>query len=109
MKDELQVLYSNRAQARLSQRDWPEALADAEISVELKRGGNGKGWYRKGKALVEMGRLEEARDTLVEGLGVSPGEEKELGELLKEVEVRLEKLGAGPRGGSGARFLGDFI
>ncbi|KAM7218265.1 TPR-like protein [Rhypophila decipiens] len=88
VREEISQLYSNRAQAHMQLANWPEAAADAESSVEAKRQGNAKAWFRRGKALLEMGRLEEAKEWVSKGLEVE-GEEKELIELLKEVEGRL--------------------
>ncbi|KAK4210035.1 hypothetical protein QBC37DRAFT_429334 [Rhypophila decipiens] len=88
VREEISQLYSNRAQAHMQLANWPEAAADAESSVEAKRQGNAKAWFRRGKALLEMGRLEEAKEWVSKGLEVE-GEEKELIELLKEVDSRL--------------------
>lgn len=67
---------------------WPEGAADAKCSVELKRGqpGNGKAWWRRGRCLVEMGRWEEAREWVREGLEGEVGNEAELGALGREIE-----------------------
>ncbi|KAK5660188.1 hypothetical protein OQA88_13658 [Cercophora sp. LCS_1] len=88
VREEVQLIYSNRAQAHMQLQNWPEAAADAEASVEAKRQGNAKAWFRRGKCLVEMGRLEEAKEWVGKGLEVE-GEEKELMELLKEIETKL--------------------
>lgn len=80
-------------------QEWPEAAVDAEASVEAKRVGNAKAWFRRGKSLLEMGRLEEAREWVGRGLEVE-GEEKELAELGREIEKRLE-LKAGVGAGAG--------
>ncbi|KAK3685372.1 hypothetical protein B0T22DRAFT_215639 [Podospora appendiculata] len=90
VREEVHQLYSNRAQAHMQLMNWPEGAADAEASVEAKRQGNAKAWFRRGKCLVEMGRLEEAREWVSKGLEVE-GEEKELMEFLKEVEARIAK------------------
>ena len=87
VREEVHQLLSNRAQAHMQLQNWPEAAVDAEASVEAKRQGNAKAWFRRGRCLVEMGRLEEARDWVGKGLEVE-GEEKELMELLKEIEAR---------------------
>lgn len=86
---ELQQLYANRAQAHMSMNDWPEALADVNASIELKKAGNPKAHWRKGKCLKEMGRFEEARDALEYGLEF--GSDPELGNMLKEVNKSLEQ------------------
>lgn len=90
VREEVHQLYSNRAQAHMQLGAWPDAAADAEASVEAKRQGNAKAWFRRGKCLVEMGRLEEARDWVAKGLEVE-GEEKELIDLTKEIDGLIEK------------------
>ncbi|PWY85850.1 hypothetical protein BO94DRAFT_557259 [Aspergillus sclerotioniger CBS 115572] len=69
-REELAGLYSNRAQAWMSQRKWPEGLVDARCSVESKPVGNVKAWWRGGRCLVEMGRWEEAKGLVEKGLEV---------------------------------------
>ncbi|KAI1197600.1 tetratricopeptide [Nemania serpens] len=90
VREEISGLYANRAQAHMSLLAWPEAAADAEASVEAKRVGNSKAWWRRGKCLLEMGRLDEAREWVRKGLELE-GEEAELVALLKDIEVRWEK------------------
>ena len=89
VRDEASGLYANRAQAHMALRQWVEGATDAECSVEMKRVGNGKGWWRRGKCLMEMGKLEEARAWLERGLEVE-GEEGEVAELAREVERNFE-------------------
>ncbi|KAK3350498.1 hypothetical protein B0H65DRAFT_454977 [Neurospora tetraspora] len=102
VREEVHSLFSNRAQAHMWMQEWPEAAVDAEASVEAKRVGNAKAWFRRGKSLLEMGRLEEAREWVGRGLEVE-GEEKELAELGREIEKRLEARSAGSAGaGAGA-------
>ncbi|KAH8879557.1 TPR-like protein [Thozetella sp. PMI_491] len=90
VREEVHQLYSNRAQAHMALQGWPEGAIDAEASVEAKRQGNAKAWWRRGRCLIEMGRLEEAKDWVGKGLEIE-GDEKELLELLKEIEGKLEK------------------
>ncbi|KAI8951200.1 tetratricopeptide repeat domain-containing protein [Xylaria longipes] len=90
VREEVAALYANRAQARMALLDWPEAAADAEASVEAKRAGNAKAWWRRGKSLLEMGRHEEAREWVKKGLELE-GEEHELVALLADVEEKLGK------------------
>jgi translocation protein SEC72 len=87
LKEELQVLYSNRAQAHMSVNNWPEALADVSLSVDMKKVQNSKAHWRKAKSLKEMGRLEEAKDALEHGLEFGP--DSDLQTLLKDVNVDL--------------------
>jgi translocation protein SEC72 len=89
-REELSGLLANRAQAHMAVQAWAEGAVDAEASVELKRVGNAKGWWRRGKCLLEMGRLEEAKDWVRKGLEVE-GEEADLVALLKEVESKMAK------------------
>lgn len=96
VREELSALYGNRAQAWMSQQGWAEGAVDAEISVEMKRVGNVKGWWRRGQCLREMGRLEECRDWVAQGLeferaGPEKGAVGELETLLRECEKAIAK------------------
>lgn len=93
VRDEAGILYANRSQAHMTIGAWPEGAADAETSVALKRTGNGKAWWRRGKCLVEMGRWAEAHGWLQEGLGVE-GAEGELASLAREVEAHISQEAA---------------
>jgi translocation protein SEC72 len=91
VREELSQLYNNRAQAHMALQLWPAGAADAECSVELKKVGNVKGWWRRGVCLREMGRLEECREWIREGIefeSVAPDKSalEELVQLAKEVE-----------------------
>ena len=88
MKDELAGVYANRAQCYMAMGKWPEGLVDAKMSTACKRGGNAKAWWRGGKCLTEMGRYEEARDWIGQGLEVE-GKEEDLVKLLEEVRQKL--------------------
>ncbi|KAH0544435.1 hypothetical protein FGG08_001462 [Glutinoglossum americanum] len=89
VRDEVSALYANRAQAHMAMQNWPQAMIDAESSVEMKRVGNTKGWWRKGRCLVEMGRLEEAMVWVGKALDVE--EDAELKALAKEIEKAVKK------------------
>ncbi|POR31573.1 Translocation protein sec72 [Tolypocladium paradoxum] len=90
VREEVSGLLANRAQAHMAMQNWPEGAVDGEASVEARRVGNAKGWWRRGRCLVEMGRLDEAREWVKKGLEVE-GEEAELVGLLKEIEGLIEK------------------
>ncbi|KAI1647364.1 uncharacterized protein F4817DRAFT_106274 [Daldinia loculata] len=90
VREEVAALYANRAQAHMALQNWAEGASDAEASVEAKRVGNSKAWWRRGKCLVEMGRLVEAKEWVNKGLEME-GEEGELVALLKDINVKLEK------------------
>ncbi|KAI9690645.1 MAG: hypothetical protein M1820_009952 [Bogoriella megaspora] len=90
IREEASALYSNRAQAHMGMQAWPEGSIDAECSLELKGMGNVKGWWRKGRCLMEMGRPEEARDYVQQGLEFDPNERDLLG-LLGDIEKAIQK------------------
>jgi translocation protein SEC72 len=90
VRDEVASLYANRAQAHMALQNWVEGSVDAEASVEAKRAGNAKAWWRKGRCLLEMGRLEEAMDWVRRGLEME-GNEADLVGLLKEIEEKRKK------------------
>lgn len=70
---------------------WPEAAADAACSVELKRQGNGKAWWRRGRCLVEMGRWEDASRWVAEGRGEMESESAEGARELRELEGEIKR------------------
>ena len=89
VRDEVAVLLANRAQVNMSLQAWPEGAADAEGSVEMKRQGNAKAWWRRGKCLVEMGRWEEAGEWVAKGLEAE-GNDADLKGLMKEIQKKGE-------------------
>lgn len=96
VREELSALYNNRAQVWMAQSLWAEGAVDAEVSVECKRVGNVKGWFRRGACLKEMGRWEEAGEWVRGGLeferaGPQKGEVGELEGLGREIATHLEK------------------
>ncbi|KAH9843288.1 translocation protein [Teratosphaeria destructans] len=96
IREELSALYNNRAQAYMQIQGWAEAMVDAEVSVECKRVGNVKAWFRRGQCLREMGRLEEAREWVKSGVEFErAGPEKqnigELETLGRELDKAMEK------------------
>ncbi|KIN05943.1 hypothetical protein OIDMADRAFT_141605 [Oidiodendron maius Zn] len=90
VRDEVAGLFANRAQAHMAVQNWPEGLVDAEASVEAKKVGNAKAWWRKGRCLFEMGRLEEAKEWVGRGLEME-GNEADLVGLLKEIDEKMAK------------------
>jgi translocation protein SEC72 len=90
VRDEVAGLYANRAQAHMAMQSWAQGSIDAESSVEAKKAGNAKAWWRKAKCLVEMGRLEEAEEWIGRGLEME-GNESDLVKLLEEVQAKAKK------------------
>ncbi|THH10364.1 hypothetical protein EW145_g1392 [Phellinidium pouzarii] len=72
MREELSTVLSNRSAAYTAAGDYVGALVDADLVIQLKRPWS-KGHFRKAKALVEMGCLEEARDAIRLGLAFEHG------------------------------------
>ncbi|EEP77835.1 conserved hypothetical protein [Uncinocarpus reesii 1704] len=98
VREELAPLYANRAQAHMSQQDWPEGWIDAQLSIECNEETNTKAWWRGGKCLVEMGRWEEAIEWLQKGLeaeGRASDGGRELKALLDDAEKGLERMRQG--------------
>ncbi|EKD13030.1 uncharacterized protein L3040_007112 [Drepanopeziza brunnea f. sp. 'multigermtubi'] len=89
VRDEVAGLYANRAQAHMALSNWPEGSIDAEASIEAKKGANAKAWWRKGRCLMEMGRLNEAKDWISRGLEME-GSEADLVAILKDIEDKLK-------------------
>ncbi|KAF4975055.1 hypothetical protein FZEAL_8124 [Fusarium zealandicum] len=90
LREEVSSLLANRAQGHMALQNWAEGSVDAHASVEAKAQGNAKAWWRRGRCLIEMARLDEAREWLKMGLEVE-GEELDLVQLLEEVEAKIEK------------------
>lgn len=87
VREEVSGLLSNRAQANMAQQNWAEGAVDAEASVEMKKADNAKGWWRRGKCLLEMGRLEEAETWVSQALEFG-AHEPDLMQLRTEIEKR---------------------
>ncbi|EQL30143.1 hypothetical protein BDFG_07325 [Blastomyces dermatitidis ATCC 26199] len=94
VRDELPPLFTNRAQAYMAQQQWAEGYVDAKSSVEISPTNNGKAWWRGGRCLIEMGRWEEAKEWISNGLdaeGTRSEPAKELKGLMVDVERGLER------------------
>jgi len=91
VREEVAGLYANRAQAYMAMREWSDGAVDAEASVEMKKQGNGKAWWRRGRCLMEMGRVEEAGEWV--GRALEWESEADLVSLKREIEGILEKRG----------------
>ncbi|KAI9805177.1 MAG: hypothetical protein M1825_001013 [Sarcosagium campestre] len=94
VRDELAGLYANRAQAHMSTQAWADAAVDAESSVECKRVGNAKAWWRRGKCLLEMGRADEAANWVSKALEFE-GKDADLLGLMADAEATLKRRNGG--------------
>ncbi|GAN07327.1 tetratricopeptide repeat domain containing protein [Mucor ambiguus] len=83
VREELAPVLSNRSAAHLSLQNYVDAYVDAEMVTRLKREWS-KGWFRKGKALVGLGRVEEAAEAFQTGLRFDH-ESEELKKALLEI------------------------
>jgi len=89
VRDELAIVICNRSATYSSAEDYVSALVDADAVIQLKRPWS-KGHFRKAKALVGLGRLEEARDAVMLGLQFEP-DSTEMLAFKKEIEDGIEK------------------
>ena len=71
LREELAAVLSNRSAAYVASGDPISGLADADAVIALKKPWP-KGHFRKAKALLAMGRLEDAKDAVGMGLAFEP-------------------------------------
>jgi translocation protein SEC72 len=71
MREEISTVISNRSAAYLESGDYIAALIDADTVISLRRNWS-KGHFRKAKALLCLGRLDEAKDAVRLGLSYEP-------------------------------------
>ena len=72
MREELSAILSNRSAAQYELGDYIGALVDADHVINLKRNWS-KGHFRKAKAFLGLGRLQDAKEALELGLAFEPG------------------------------------
>lgn len=65
------VFYTNRAMCYAAMKKWDKSLRDAETSIKYKKDWE-KGHYRKGMALQNLGRLQDAVAAFTECVKLSP-------------------------------------
>ena len=71
MLEELSTVLSNRSAAYAANGDYVGSLVDADVVIQLKRPWS-KGHFRKAKALVGLGCLQEAKEAIQLGLSFEP-------------------------------------
>jgi len=84
MREELSTVLSNRSAAYFESSDYIGALVDADTVIALRRNWS-KGHFRKAKALLGLGKLEEAKDAIRLGLSYEPMN-SELNGFLADIE-----------------------
>jgi translocation protein SEC72 len=95
-REELALMYLSRAGALSDVQNWPEALKDAECSLECKRGpgqgpngervpGNAKAYIVGGRCLMEMGRWQDAVEWLEKAIEVEGMEGEDGRELMRRL------------------------
>jgi translocation protein SEC72 len=89
VREELAPILSNRSAAHVALQHYVEALVDAEIVTQLKVDWS-KGWFRKGKALFGLNRLDEAVKAYRKGLRYGSDNTEDLLEALKEAENAMK-------------------
>ncbi|KZS94628.1 TPR-like protein [Sistotremastrum niveocremeum HHB9708] len=86
-RDEISILLSNRAAAYFEAGEFMNSLVDTEAVIAIRKPWS-KGHYRKGKALLGLGKGEEARDAILTGLSYEPTNQ-ELLTFLAEIENKI--------------------
>lgn len=71
MREELSMILSNRSAAFFEAGDYLSALVDAETVIQLKRPWS-KGHFRKARALMKMGKYDDAKEAIQLGLSFEP-------------------------------------
>ncbi|KAJ3770663.1 hypothetical protein FB446DRAFT_143670 [Lentinula raphanica] len=89
MREELSTVISNRSASYFESEDYISALADAETVIAIRRNWS-KGHFRKARALVGLGVLNEAIDALQVGLAFEPNN-AELGAYLEDIQGMLKE------------------
>jgi len=88
MREELSAILSNRSAAQYELGDYIGALVDADHVINLKRNWS-KGHFRKAKAFLGLGRLQDAKEALELGLAFEPGN-NEMSTFRDEIEAKIK-------------------
>ncbi|KAJ3995035.1 hypothetical protein F5050DRAFT_1800413 [Lentinula boryana] len=88
MREELSTVMSNRSASYVESEDYISALADAETVISIRRNWS-KGHFRKARALVGLGMLDEAIEALQVGLAFEPNN-TELGAYLEDIQKMMK-------------------
>ncbi|TWU76472.1 hypothetical protein ED733_007230 [Metarhizium rileyi] len=91
-KEVLEALYVNRAACHLELENYRSCWTDCAAALRLNPR-NLKACYRSARALLAVGRVEEADDVCARGLSLDPGN-KGLKETAEKIVKRAEEVGA---------------
>jgi tetratricopeptide (TPR) repeat protein len=89
-REVLETLYVNRAAAHLELKNFRSCTLDCAAALRLNPA-NSKALYRSARALLAVGRVEEAEDACARGLLVEPNN-KALQALRKDIAARAAAL-----------------
>jgi len=81
------VFYTNRAMCYAAMSKWEKSLRDAEKSISIKQDWE-KGHYRRGVALQQLGRLQEAVSAFAECVKLAPSS----GDFQKALEQARKEM-----------------
>lgn len=84
----LETLYVNRAACHLELKNYRSCWLDCSAALRLNPR-NVKAWYRSAKALLAVGRIEEADDACAGGLAVD-GNNGPLRAIARDIQTRVE-------------------
>mmetsp|Transcript_30680 Transcript_30680/g.67193 ORF Transcript_30680/g.67193 Transcript_30680/m.67193 type:complete len:510 (+) Transcript_30680:1-1530(+) len=89
----MDALQLNSSNCRLKLEEWPAAVE--ACSEVLARGDNRKAFFQRGKAHVQLGKLQEAHDDLQRAVAMEPSDSV-VRALLNDVEAKLGKPATPP-------------
>jgi len=103
LREELSTVLSNRSAAHFENGDLVSAITDADAVIQLKKPWS-KGHFRKAKALIAIGLLEQAKETVQYGLQFDPTNVEMMG-VLQDINFVLRSYANQPRPGN----LADLV
>jgi tetratricopeptide (TPR) repeat protein len=85
--------YLNRAASYLMLGNYQEVLKDCDMAISIEPN-NPKPYFRKATALKSIGRFEDARKALTDGLVLDPSSTTATSELnnLNNLKIKIENL-----------------
>lgn len=96
----LPLLYNEKSIAHAALKQWDKALADSDDGLKISTLGEldkARLMRRRGYALVELRKLDDAEAAYKESLQMEPNNPVALSELENIAKIRAGELGAAPR------------